>query len=188
LTAINVARASRYPDLYEAADARKVMDLDEATNNVLDALGDPRENDRAWRRLGFMGRVTLEEVMPTINAHWPPGLVSAQAVLKALDDWLSSASEPTSIESLPAMPLAPQALAEAMAVVESAAHLMDREQARAAMSEILDSIFQGYAIFPGSKERRALFDWWLDEVVPAATALRSPRPFDRRVKSDALPR
>jgi hypothetical protein len=187
-TALEVARAGRYPELYEAADAKEARDIDEATSTVLDALGDPRVNDRAWRRLGFMGRAALVEVTPTIDAHWPPGLVSADAVREALDDWLSSASAPAPIENLPPAPLAPQALAEAMGVVESAVHLLDREQARAAMSEILDSIFQGYAIFPGSEDRRALFDWWLDDVVPAAAALRSPPPFNRRVKSDARTR
>ena len=34
--------------------------------------------------------------------------------------------------------------------------------------EILDLLFEGYAIFPGSELRRQLFDWWLLEVVPAS--------------------
>ncbi|AUX21077.1 uncharacterized protein SOCEGT47_015550 [Sorangium cellulosum] len=182
--AIDAARAGRYPELYEEADAGEARDLDEATSDVLAALGDPRVDDRAWRRLGFMGRAALVEVVPTIAAHWPPGLAPANAVRAALDAWLSSASAPAAVEDLPAAPLAPQALSEALGVVESAAHLLDRAQARAALSEILDSIFQGYAVFPGSEGRRALFDWWLDDVVPSAAALRAPPPFDRRVKSD----
>ncbi|XXX78211.1 hypothetical protein WMF30_05515 [Sorangium sp. So ce134] len=182
--AIDAARAGRYPELYEDADAREARDLDEATSDVLAALGDPRVDDRAWRRLGFMGRAALVEVAPTIAAHWPPGLASADAVGAALDTWLSSASAPAAVKGLPAAPLAPQALAEALGVVESAAQLLDRAQARAALSEILDSLFQGYAVFPGSKGRRALFDWWLDDVVPAAAALRAPPPFNRRVTSE----
>ncbi len=185
VAAIETARAGRYPELYEAADAREARDLDEATDDVLAALGDPRVDERAWRRLGFMGRAALVEAMPTIAAHWPPGLASADAVHSALDAWLSSASAPAAIAGLPAAPLAPQALGEAMEVVASAAHLMDRAQARAALSEILDSIFQGYAVFPGSEGRRALFDWWLDDVVPAAAALRAPPHFNRRVKFDS---
>lgn len=175
--AIDAARAGRYPELYEEADAREARDLDEATNHVLDALGDPRVDDRAWRRLGYMGRAALAEVVPTIAAHWPPGLASADTVGEALAAWLSSASGPAAVEGVSAAPLAPQALAEALGVVESAVHLLDRAQARAAVSEILDSIFQGYAVFPGSEGRRALFDWWLDDVVPAAAALRAPPPF-----------
>lgn len=184
-TAIDVARAGRYPELYEAADVREARDIDEATSNVLDALGDPCVNDRAWRCLGFIGRAALVEVVPTIAAHWAPGLASANVVRAALDSWLSSASAPVAIASLPAAPLAPQALAEALGVVESGAHLLDRTQAREALSEMLDSIFQGYAVFPGSEDRRALFDWWLDDVVPAAAALRVPPRFNLRVRSDS---
>lgn len=183
VSAVDAARAARYPELYEAVDARAIRDFDAATSDVLAALGDPSIDDRAWRRLGVMGHAALVEVMPTIAAHWPPGLASANAVRSALDTWLSGASSPAAVDSLPAAPLAPQALGEAMGVVDSAAHLLDRREARAALSEILDSIFQGYAVFPGSEGRRALFDWWLDEVVPAAAALRAPIRFNRRVKS-----
>ncbi|AUX28136.1 uncharacterized protein SOCE836_002040 [Sorangium cellulosum] len=182
-TAIDAARAGRYSELYEPVDGREARDIDEATSDVLAALGDPRVDDRAWRRLGFMGRAALIEVMPTISAHWRPGLASANAVCAALDAWLSSASAPAGVKRLPAAPLAPQALGESMGVVESAANLLNRVQARAAMSEILDLIFQGYAVFPGSEGRRALFDWWLDDVVPAAAALRTPPRFNRHVKS-----
>lgn len=187
-TAIEASRRGRYPELYEAADARDARDLDEAVSDVITALGDPRTDDRAWRRLGFVGRAVLVEVVPTIAAHWPPGLAAASAVRAALDTWLSSASAPVVVESLPKAPLAPQALGEAMSVVENAARLMDRAQAQTALSEILDSIFQGYALFPGSEDRRALFDWWLEDVVPAAATLRVPPPFGRRVKSDSPPR
>jgi hypothetical protein len=188
VTVIEAARRGRYPELYEAADARGARDLDEAVSDVITALGDPRTDDRAWRRLGFVGRAVLVEVVPTIAAHWPAGLEAASAVREALDAWLSSASAPAVVEGLPKAPLAPQALGEAMSVVKDAARLMDRTQAQDALSEILDSIFQGYALFPGSEGRRALFDWWLDDVVPAAAALRTPPPFDRRVKSDSPPR
>jgi hypothetical protein len=186
--AIEASRAGRYPELYEAADTREARELDEAVSDVITALGDPRADDRAWRRLGFVGRAVLVEVVPTIAAHWPPGLAAASAVRAALDAWLSSASAPVVVKSLPKAPLAPQALGEAMGVVANAARLMDRAQAQIALSEILDLIFQGYALFPGSEDRRALFDWWLEHVVPASAALRAPPPFGRRVKSDSPPR
>jgi hypothetical protein len=185
MTAIEASRAGRYPELYEAADAREERELDEVVSDVITALGDPRTDDRAWRRLGFMGRAVLVEVEPTVAAHWPPGLAAARAVRAALDTWLSSRSAPEVIKSLPKAPLAPQALGEAMSVVAGAARLMDRAQAQDALFEILDLIFQGYALFPGSKGRRALFDWWLEDVVPAAAALRTPPPFDYRVKSNS---
>jgi hypothetical protein len=183
--AIEAAHAGRYPELYEAVDAREVMALDDAASDVLTALGDPRVDDRAWRRFGFMARAVLVEVVPTIAAHWAPGLTSANAVHAALDAWLSSASEPVVVASRPAIPLVPQALSEAMGVVAEAAQALDRAQARAALTEILDSIFQGYAIFPGSEGRRAIFDWWLDDVVPAVAVLRTPRRFNGRLKFDA---
>ena len=182
--AVADARAARYPELYEAADSRKERELDEAVRDIITALGDPCTDDRAWRRLGFIGRSMLVEVVPTIAAYWPPGLAAASAVSASLDAWLSSLSAPVVIKNLPKKPLAPQALSEAMIVIEEAARLMERSQSQNALSEILDAIFQGYALFPGSEGRRELFDWWLEDVVPAAADLQVPPPFGRRVKPD----
>ena len=183
--AVADARAARYPELYEAADSsRKERELDEAVRDIITALGDPCTDDRAWRRLGFIGRSMLVEVVPTIAAYWPPGLAAASAVRASLDTWLSSLSAPVVIKNLPKRPLAPQALSEAMIVVEEAARLLERSQSPNALSEILNAILQGYALFPGSEGRRELFDWWLEDVVPAAADLQVPPPFGRRVKAD----
>jgi hypothetical protein len=53
--AIARAAIARYPELYEDVDGRPAKNLDKVTSDVLQAFGDPVVNERAWRRLGFMG-------------------------------------------------------------------------------------------------------------------------------------
>lgn len=173
--ALHTASAGRYPALYEIGSPAEALDLESVVHDVLSAVGDPRVDERAWRSFGFMARAVLTEVRPTLAAHWPPGLVLADGVLAALDIWLASNADPPTVRASPSGPRAPQALGEALGVVESARVVLDRSQAHAALLDILDSVFQGYAILPGSEGRRAIFDWWLKEVVPAAFALRVPR-------------
>lgn len=172
--AIDKASACRYLELYEPPSSA-VWDLEAAITAVLITLGDPATDDRAWRSLGFMGRAMLVEVKPTLITHWPSGTGRVEGVHLALDTWLSSESmTPFSLDPVVA-PRVPQALSDAMDVVRGGARLLERVGACAAMLDILDAVFQGYAVFPGSAGRRVLFDWWLQEVVPAAAALRAPR-------------
>lgn len=67
-----------------------------------------------------------------------------------------------------------QVLYEALHVYRSAIRSLDSNQSLEALSDILDDILEGYAIFPGSYGRRELFDWWLLEVVPATWYLLPP--------------
>lgn len=68
-----------------------------------------------------------------------------------------------------------QALDEGLDVFRNALKTLDPAQAQTALLDILDNCFQGYAIFPGSAGRRELFNWWLQEVVPATWFLQFPQ-------------
>ena len=48
-------------------------------------------------------------------------------------------------------------------------------EARAALVQILDNCFEGYAVLQDVYRRRDFFHWWLAEVVPAAWCLRLPK-------------
>ncbi|MGL5034932.1 MAG: hypothetical protein ACRC6M_14145, partial [Microcystaceae cyanobacterium] len=49
------------------------------------------------------------------------------------------------------------------------------KQLQPVLLEILSDCFEGYAIFPGSENRRDLFNWWLLDVVPAVWKLETPQ-------------
>ena len=70
-----------------------------------------------------------------------------------------------------------QALDEAVDVFENLLRSLESSQSQNALLEILDDCFQGYAIFPGSENRRDLFNWWLLDVVPAVWKLQAPQMF-----------
>jgi hypothetical protein len=174
---IRDAAGARYPELYEAVDDRPARDIEPVVDEILNVFGDPRVDDQAWRRFGYIGRALLIEVVRTISGHWPAATATAQAVLVALDEWLSSSSVPALLDDQIDGPRAPQAIAEAIDVVCNAARLTDRNCARDAVAEMVDDCLQGYAVFPGSAGRRSLFNWWLHDVVPAAWSLQRPVRF-----------
>ncbi len=175
---IESATNARYPELYEAADHRPAQNLEQVTEGILNALGDPQTDHQAWRRFGHMGRALLIEVIPTIAGHWPAATPKANSVLATLEAWLSSSSSPPPVHQDIDGPLAPQALAEAIDVVRNAVRLTDRAHARRAIADMVDDCLQGYAIVPGSEGRRSVFNWWLHVVVPAAWALQRSARFD----------
>jgi hypothetical protein len=179
--AIERAARVRYVELYEDVTDRDSGDLEETISDVIDALGDPEADERAWRRAGFMTQAMLVEVLPTISAHWPAASGRGNTVLDRLDRWLAlpmGASLPPQAV-VRESPVAPQALAEAMDVVSNASRLQERRHVRQAAIEIVEACIEGYAIFPGSAGRRALFDWWLCVVIPAAWALKRPKRLSR---------
>ena len=68
-----------------------------------------------------------------------------------------------------------QAIDEALDVFRNGVRILDINQARTALLEMLDDCLEGYAVFPGSQGRRDLFNWWLLEVVPATWCLQLPK-------------
>jgi hypothetical protein len=176
---IDSAASARYPELYEAADQRPGKDLEQVIDEILNMFGEPRTDQRAWRRLGYMGHALLLEVLPTIAAYWPDGTAVANATLAALERWLDSADNPIPLSEHIDGPMTSQAIAEAVDVLRNAARLTDAARARDAAAVMIDDCLQGYAVFPGSEGRRTLFDWWLHVVVPETWALRHPARFIR---------
>lgn len=176
---IDSAASARYSDLYEAADQRPVKDLEQVVNEILSMFGEPRADELAWRRLGYMGHALLLEVLPTIAGYWSNGTAVANATLAALERWLGSADNPIPLSEQIDGPMTSQAIAEAVDVLRNAARLTDAARARDAAAVMIDDCLQGYAVFPGSEGRRTLFDWWLHVVVPEAWALRHPARFIR---------
>lgn len=70
-----------------------------------------------------------------------------------------------------------QAISEALDVFYNAIKVIKYDQAVESILEILDDCLEGSAILPGSYGRRELFDWWLQDVVPASYKLRPPKSF-----------
>jgi hypothetical protein len=70
-----------------------------------------------------------------------------------------------------------QTINECLDVFYQAIRVLNYNQSKEALLEILENCLEGYAIFPGSSGRRELFDWWLLEVVPASWYLEPPQSF-----------
>ena len=68
-----------------------------------------------------------------------------------------------------------QALDEALDVFRNLLNMINGNIAKEALLEIIDNCLEGYAIFPGSQDRRKLFNWWLLEVVIASWNLQTPQ-------------
>ncbi|MEG3436466.1 hypothetical protein V0288_04985 [Pannus brasiliensis CCIBt3594] len=68
-------------------------------------------------------------------------------------------------------------MSEALDVYQNAIKTIEPDRSLEALLEILEDCLEGYAIFPGSRGRRELFNWWLLDVVPASWYLRPPRSF-----------
>ena len=68
-----------------------------------------------------------------------------------------------------------QAVDEAFDVFKNLLEALQPSKSQSSLLEILDDCFQGYAIFPGSENRRDLFNWWLLDVVPAVWKLETPQ-------------
>lgn len=67
-----------------------------------------------------------------------------------------------------------QAVDEAFDVFKNLLIALEPSQSQNALLEMLDDCFEGYAIFPGSANRRDLFNWWLLDVVPSVWQLEHP--------------
>lgn len=70
-----------------------------------------------------------------------------------------------------------QEISEALDVFYNAIKVIKYDQSVESILEILDDCLEGSAILPGSYGRRELFDWWLQDVVPASYKLRPPKSF-----------
>ncbi|MFM7438020.1 MAG: hypothetical protein ACKO2V_05370, partial [Snowella sp.] len=94
-------------------------------------------------------------------------LTSSTKLMKIIENFLK--------DLFPEVSFGIQALDEAVDVFENLLRSLAPSQSQNSLLEILDDCFQGYAIFPGSENRRDLFNWWLLDVVPAVWQLQTPQ-------------
>lgn len=172
-----------YAELYEP-EADGTASLSEALNEVIEAF-DSCYHIHCHRSYVWMALIFTILVEPTIKYYQPSSKDLLQDIINLLESWieksinqLNTSSEvilaKQKIEQLKKMPLSQdnplpsiQVWLEAIDVFEQAIRVLDYEQAKPALLEILDSCLEGYAVFPGSQGRRELFDWWLLNVLPA---------------------
>jgi hypothetical protein len=159
--AVEAARAGRYAELYEEYPTRE--DLEDACAAVVAALPDPA--------LPHVVRVLFEEAATTLvgrDARLAARL-RVDEVRRALTSWCQRHA--VALNTLGCGVVGDQAVSEAVFVVRAAECAMcavGRGAIAAAVADMLDLVLQGYVVFPGSDGRRALLDWFLDEVVPTS--------------------
>lgn len=182
----------QYEELYEVTNNFN-YELKVDVQNILNLLkGDT--NDLTYLRYLWMGLIMGFAVKPTVISYLPndirPSLILKR--VKALffreqskylcykfDLVLNDENFAYHISQLkehlfPHKCEGSQALDEALDVFLNLLEMMDTQVIEAALIEILDDCFDGYAIFPGSQHRRELFNWWLTDVIPATWNLMFP--------------
>ena len=160
---------NHYEELYEEpADGN--ITLEETLSELLDALGD-RDNSLCHYRYVYMAQILALAVEPTIKAYLPEEQKTEQ-IFQLVINW--SKNQELSIEEtinqlFPQKSVGSQTIDEALDVFKNLLQVLNPAKAKEALLEILDDCLEGYAIFPGSQERRDLFNWWLLEAVPATS-------------------
>jgi hypothetical protein len=183
----------RYQELYED-HANSPISLEQSCKNILDHLIS-YDSDSSYLYLMWMGLILGLSVKPTLTAYLPNDPRSKLILNLALSRFTSAKNQIKYYENynfqeniilypnidqlnkqlFPKLSEGTQALDEALDVFQNLLKLIDPNQAKQAVLEILDDCFEGYAIFPGSQHRRDLFNWWLLDVVPATWCLKFPK-------------
>lgn len=176
---ISAVKQERYSELYEDNPTNGIT-LEQGISQILDEVLDCW-GDIAFRNALRMTLILLREVKPTLDYYYPESLLASQ-IISTLEFCLVNSSIsryevnnllsnfPNVIEHYkrlqPGRWGSCQALDEAIDVFHNALRVLNPEEMKDGLMEILDDCFEGYAMFPGSEGRRELFDWWLNEVVP----------------------
>ena len=186
---------NHYEELYEE-EADGTITLEKNLLEILDALGD-KDNSVCHYRYVFMALILALAVEPTIKAYLPNDKKIEQ-VFNLVTTWFKNQKVPTEEEInqlFPQKSVGSQAIDEALDVLKNLLQVLNFDNAKEALLEILDDCLEGYAIFPGSQGRRDLFNWWLLEVVPATWHLKFPKslytikgivPFDSKTLPNKL--
>lgn len=171
---LNQVWQNHYEELYEE-EASGNITLEETLLFILDALGD-KDEKLCHSRYVCMALILALAVEPTVKAYLPDGQKTEQ-VFKLVINWFETQKIPDLEqinELFPQLSLGNQAIDEALDVFKNLLQALNPAQAKEALLEILDDCLEGYAIFPGSRGRRDLFNWWLLEVVPSTWCLQFP--------------
>ena len=188
-------KQQHYEELYEP-EADGNSSLQDALQEVLQAFRES-DNKLCHRRYVWMGLIWALVVEPTVEYYQLSNYLSAKFIIELIGLWVVEAAKSSSDKIkypktfgkhiklfLPQPRLENaqiigsfQTISEVVDVFNNAIRILDEEQSVEALLDILDDCLEGYAIFPGSTGRREVFDWWIDEVVPASWFLLPPKSF-----------
>jgi hypothetical protein len=173
---LDFAYREKYAELYEENHGNIL--LEDICLKILNQLED---NDEllTYQRYFFMGLIMLNAVLPTIKIYLPND-DRTEKIYQFVNYLLTNQSLTSSTKFIenfpknlfPEISFGIQELDEAVDVFENSLRSFESQNV---LLEILDDCFQGYAIFPGSENRRDLFNWWLLDVVPAVWKLETPQ-------------
>ncbi|WP_332863922.1 hypothetical protein [Pannus brasiliensis] len=193
---MNKALKASYGELYEE-DADYTTSLEDTLREILGLF--QSNNPIGHLRYVWMALILSLTVQPTL-AYYQPDNPLPDYTINRMIVWLIetleeilSLTEKTSLikkcnninelrddffsckttKAIPSL----QILSEALDVYQNAIKTIEPDRSLEALLEILEDCLEGYAIFPGSRGRRELFNWWLLDVVPASWYLRPPRSF-----------
>lgn len=185
-----------YEELYEP-ETEEPTSLSHAINQILELFQDSNQTLTHLRYV-WMALILAIVVEPTIKYYQPSSSIPEQ-IIEQISYWLLETSanmlelkkDSTKVTNQDKIDIiienikinntfndskltSLQIWQEALDVYLNAVKVLDFNQSSQALVEILDDCLEGYAIFPGSRMRRELFDWWLLEVVPATWYLLPP--------------
>ena len=165
----------RYDELYDDEDDNRITGVLEEVCRRLITFFVKYDPVQSHRRLVYLGWALALAAAPKItyivseDTESPP-------VFDAVRAFLEEQQPPPAHWSAtkPPVPTGSQALNEARYVIVELAQALDPDHAPQALLDMLDDCLEGYAIVVGSRYRRALFNWLLVEVVPAAWSGQLP--------------
>jgi len=168
-----------YAELYEEKDIQGIS-LEDSLITVFDAVEKEKNSLDISYCYFFMAIVMGIAVQPTIKTYLPRETITGNIFQYLFQNWIYPQDnyQPNfnlSFRDYQNYLGQYQALDEAVDVFDNMLQVLESVKTRAAILNILDYCFQGYAIFPGSQGRRELFDWWLLDVVPSVFCGRLPK-------------
>jgi hypothetical protein len=171
---IDYSLDNKYQELYEITNNES--SLENTFIKIIDILD---FDQKGQVRYLWMGLILADAVLPTLKAYLPNDQ-RPQKVFKLINQLLNNENIDNQEincfieQNFPLISEGCQALDEALDVFRNLLKITNSETAKEALLEILDCCIEGYAIFPGSQDRRKLFNWWLEEVVRASWNLEIP--------------
>jgi hypothetical protein len=168
-----------YAELYEEKNIQGIS-LENSLITVFNAIEKEKNNLDISYCYFFMAIVMGIAVQPTIKTYLPRETITGNIFQYLFQNWIYPQDnyQPNfnlSFRDYQNYLGQYQALDEAVDVFDNMLQVLESVKTRAAILNILDDCFQGYAIFPGSQGRRELFDWWLLDVIPSVFCGRLPK-------------
>ena len=172
---IEIGLNNKYQELYEKTDDYS-WNLEDTIIKILDIFNYDKQGQVRYLAMGL---ILADAVFSTIKAY----LINdkrPEKCFKLIKNFLNNQDIEKEIESLLLHDFKTksegcQALDEALDVFRNLLKIINGNRVKEALLEIIDNCLEGYAIFPGSQNRRELFNWWLLEVITASWNLEIPK-------------